>query len=90
MPFCGSCGKQKRLRWPRHRPVYCSMSCAANAFAAYASIGGWEGSYCGGCGVNDAEYHELDCPYAVEGWDKPYSDSEECHGGSDVKEADTW
>ena len=86
MEFCMSCGKKKRLRYPRHEPTCCSMRCAAFAFDVYASMGGWEGAYCNGCAAPGNEHCKETCPYAVEGtegtspissnWTFDWSDSE--------------
>jgi len=48
--YCRSCGEQKRLRWPRGEPVFCSMRCAAEAFASYMDCGDVECAYCPDCG----------------------------------------
>lgn len=89
MKFCMSCGEKKRLRYPSYSPTCCSMRCAARSFLIYAEICDWEAAHCNECGKPYSEYHEETCPHAEEGWDKPYSDLEECHGGTHGKEADT-
>jgi hypothetical protein len=54
--YCISCGKKKRLIWPKKGQfrfwdrVACSQACVAKAYLGYASAGAWGAAYCQTCG----------------------------------------
>jgi hypothetical protein len=50
--FCIACGT-KGVRWPKHLPQLCSMSCGAYHLLGEYSASG-EGFYCLGCGGYEA------------------------------------
>ena len=55
MAYCISCGK-KGVRWPKHDPIACSMTCLADRTLGHYSAGGG-GFYCVDCGEDTDSDH---------------------------------
>ncbi len=48
--YCRSCGKKKKLTWPKGKPQVCTMRCAAWQLLTYADTGDVECAHCTYCG----------------------------------------
>lgn len=61
---CAGCGEVKRLRFPKDRPAFCTMRCAADTADAYPAP--WEGRLCNDCGQTETDCDVTDCERIIE------------------------